>query len=147
MKQRRKERDARLKQQSEQSTRKSRESKDLKIGDSVALPTKKLPRFLPEEILADESFDRRPPTPEQDIQEEVEVSAATAASKKKSRLSSRPTRNLRVGSVNVRVLEKENRFLAPKSNRSSRSLKENWLVGRQRRGFERSKVNGKFVKA
>lgn len=68
---------------------------------------------------------------------------------KKKQLLDQPPKEVKVGPVNVSVLQKANRFLPPKVAPGARDRREHWLAGRPSgkgiRAFERRPVNAGFV--
>ena len=158
---RRREKDARLKQQASFARRKEKPNalspvnsqlptgtEGTAITDGSPMTNRKkrhIPEYLPEEILA--------------MEPSLEVSTALTALNGDERESQRRKRNIyfpdekkakdvKRGSLKVRVLNNENELLPPKANPQSRHIRETWLRGRPgKRGetmFERRSINKSF---
>lgn len=156
-KQLRKQTDEKRKAQSKRSSK--RTASPLHTGDHAEVPSaekskdedeeektdevSKLPDLLPDELLTDDLFDR-PPSPEAVT---MEKDPKKQPAKRVIKFDTKP-KDVRAGPVNVSVLEKFNRYLPPKVNRSSRNLKESWLAGRRGikgQSHERQKYRHDFV--
>ncbi|KAF2651565.1 hypothetical protein K491DRAFT_760953 [Lophiostoma macrostomum CBS 122681] len=92
-----------------------------------------LPALLPTELL-EAAGDKRPPTPP------LEDTSRSAADKRDEKLKrhirflergEQRVKDVKKGKLRVRVLEQENKFLAPKVNRDVKHVREKWLKGRQ----------------
>lgn len=102
-----------------------------------------LPALLPDEILAAEPM-IRPPTPPPIV--------TTITSKKHRFIDAdpKPPKDIKTGTVKVRVLEDNKSALPPRASKASKSLKESWLAGeRGRKGVTapRRKIGGGFLRA
>jgi len=85
-----------------------------------------LPALLPDDILAAEP-PVRPPTP---------PPIALAVISKKQRFTDtdpRPPKDIKKGSIKVRVLEDNKSVLPPRASKVSKNLKESWLAGERGR--------------
>ena len=115
-----------------------------------ALTARRKKRHIPE-YLPDEILEMEPP---------LEVSANFAASHADKRKSQhrndivyfqekKGPKDIKRGSVKVRVLKEENDLLPPKAKSQSRHIRESWLKGRPgRRGeamFERRSIKQSFL--
>lgn len=105
-----------------------------------------LPTFLPDEILAAEPVIRFPtPSPER-------VVAKVPINKRQRFLeeTSKRPKDIKKGSVRIRVLEEQRSSLPPKVSKMSQSIRESWLVGRRgakgRATVERRKMGSGFVR-
>ena len=134
-KKRRRQRDARLKEQA--SKAKKTKLEQVTEQDNTAADASKnaLPTFLPESLL--ESIPAvRPPTPPlgQETKGSIdgnEVRRNQHVYKGIVKLPSEgPVRDLQIGSLNVSVLEERNGLLPPKADLKARATRENWLRGR-----------------
>lgn len=102
-----------------------------------------LPLHLPDEILAAEPVIRLP-TPPPDL--------LTSKSNKHRfvEIEPKPPRDIKHGSIRLRVLEDNTSTLPPRTSKASKSLKESWLAGRRGpqggAGSLRRKVGGGFVR-
>jgi hypothetical protein len=102
-----------------------------------------LPSLLPSSIL-EAAGDKRPPTPP------LIVSGPSAAELQKEKLArhikflergEKPIKDVKKGKLNVHVLERQNKFIAPKVNSDSKNVREKWLKGRQNdRAFKKGKM-------
>lgn len=105
-----------------------------------------LPALLPDEILAIEPAAHRPTPP---IDPEARLVSVT---KKRKFLDAdpKPPKDVKRGSVNVRVLEVQRQLLPPRASKTSKALKEAWLAGRRGPGgaglVQRRKLGGGFVR-
>ena len=122
--------------------------KDDAPGEIVRTSTAKfvLPDFLPEEILAAEPYRRPPPEPRQ-----VKVNRPQPSNKHVVFThEEKPPKDVRRGPVKVRVLEKRNPVLPPRAAKAAKSLREDWLTGRSKKGgaaaVERRQMRTSFVK-
>jgi len=101
-----------------------------------------LPALLPDEILAAEPM-TRPPTPPPIV---------TTISSKKHRFidaDPKPPKDIKKGTVKVRVLEDNKSVLPPRASKASKSLKESWLAGQRGRKdstAQRRKPGGGFLR-
>ncbi|MCJ1404299.1 hypothetical protein MMC11_007524 [Xylographa trunciseda] len=96
-------------------------------GKNTSKRTDPLPDFLPLEILAAKRV-VYPPTP---------LRIATIANARKRKFldaDPKPPKDLKRGSVTVRILEENKSSLPPRSSKLSKSLKESWLAGQRSRG-------------
>ncbi|KAA6411580.1 MAG: hypothetical protein FRX48_04860 [Lasallia pustulata] len=105
-----------------------------------------LPALLPDEIIAIEPA-ARPPTPP----EEPEVRLMSVSKKRKFLdADPKPPKDVKRGPVTVRVLEAQRQLLPPRASKTSKALKEAWLVGRRGAGgaavVQRRKLGGGFVR-
>ena len=105
-----------------------------------------LPVLLPDEILAVEPRARSPTPP-------VNPTTVSVTNFNKRRLldaDPKPIKDVKRGSIKVRVLESNKSILAPRNSKTSMMLKESWLAGRRgRKGgveIERRKIGGGFVR-
>ena len=109
------------------------------------LPSKsQLPLLLPDEVLNAEPVVRPPtPPPEKPIEN-------TQLIKKRQLLSSdsRPPKDIRRGSLTVRVINPGPGVMPPKVSKQSKNMREAWLMGQRgpRGGIERRKQGGSFVR-
>ncbi|KAI9885502.1 MAG: hypothetical protein M1823_002684 [Watsoniomyces obsoletus] len=170
LRQKRRDRDQRLKDQAQLHQKKQQESvpetppfvleSEPEAGDSASMnqtssrygnqkPRRKpeLPELLPEEILAAEPYRPMPPGPLQEAENQLQTS-------KKHILfgaEEKPAKDVQRGPVKVRVLEQRNPVLAPRASKSGKSVREQWLTGRVKAGgvaaVERRKPNGGFVRS
>ena len=103
-----------------------------------------LPILLPEEILEVEPA-VRPPTPPQ---EKPYTEKRVVTKRKLFEIDSRPPKDVKCGSFNVRVLPSEPGHMPPKASKASKSFREAWLTGQRgpRGGIERRKPSGGFVR-
>lgn len=105
-----------------------------------------LPALLPDEILAIEPA-ARPPTPPKEQEARL-----MSVSKKRKFLDAdpKPPKDVKRGPVTVRVLEAQRQLLPPRASKTSKALKEAWLVGRRGAGgaavVQRRKLGGGFVR-
>jgi len=156
-KQKRKERDARLKDQAKLSKKHRKLPIDEPSDDqssSSSEPTQNttahnrppskhpLPTLLPLTLLsapapAPPSHSPPPPTPQPPHQ------STLARKLKRQDAALKPVKDIMRGPVRVRVLEKENAMLPPKVERRSMEVRERWLKGR---GVERQAMRGGFVR-
>jgi hypothetical protein len=92
-----------------------------------------LPALLPDSIL-EAAGDRRPPTPP------PMLPGMTTAEKRQEKLNrhikflergEKPIKDVKKGSLNVRVLGQQNPVLPPKVNRDTKGIREHWLKGRE----------------
>jgi hypothetical protein len=118
-----------------------------------------LPALLPDSLL-EAVGDQRPPTPPRFLP------GVSAEEKRKEKLQrhikflergEKPIKDVKKGSLNVRVLEQQNALLGPKMNKDTRNVREKWLKGRevekQKKGknlkfkkVERRPVGGGFLR-
>ncbi|MCJ1438414.1 hypothetical protein MMC27_007802 [Xylographa pallens] len=104
--------------------------------------TDPLPDRLPADVLAAEPI-AHPPTPPRIV---------TIVNPRKRRFCDadpKPPKDLKRGSVTVRILEENNSTLPPRSSKLSKSLKESWLAGQRGRhdvASRRLKMGGGFVR-
>ncbi|KAL8644993.1 MAG: hypothetical protein Q9210_006959 [Variospora velana] len=105
-----------------------------------------LPALLPDEILAVEPIRRFPTPPPEPV-------LAKAPINKRQRFleeSSKTPKDVKKGSVRIRILEDQKVILPPKVSKRSQSIRESWLVGRQgAQGIatvERRKMGSGFVR-
>ena len=151
-KRKRQDRAARLKEQAQPSLRKQKDiatQEEVATEDAADLSNdlsddEDIPELLPDEVLAEE-FTRLPTPPPVGRKQRNE----SPIQRKAIRLDTGPPKDIKVGPVNVSVLEKFNRLLPPKATSGGKSLREAWLVGRRGKGglaVERRKVGGGFVK-
>lgn len=111
---------------------------------SKASKESRLPVLLPEEILSTEPM-VRPPTPP------PESSGRERRLVKKRRLldiGSKPPKDIRHGSLIIRVLDSGPGNMPPKASKESRMVREAWLTGQRgpKGGIERRKSGGGFVR-
>lgn len=103
-----------------------------------------VPALLPDSIL-EAAGDRRPPTPP------PTRPGKTAEEIRKEKLNrhikflergERPIKDVKKGSVNVSVLAQHNKLLAPKVNKATKNIREEWLKGRrdEKRGGKRGRM-------
>ena len=111
---------------------------------STALKESRLPVLLPEEILSTEPMVRFPTPP-------PETSNSESRLVKKRRLldiESKPPKDIRHGSLIIRVLDSGSRNMPPKASKESKMLREAWLTGQRgpKGGIERRKLGGGFIR-
>ena len=111
---------------------------------SKASKESRLPVLLPEEILSTGPM-IRPLTPP------PETSSRDRHLIKKRRLldmNSKPPKDIRHGTLIVRVLDSGPGNMPPKASKESRMLREAWLTGQRgpKGGIERRKLGGGFVR-
>ena len=103
-----------------------------------------LPLLLPEEILA-----ANPPAHAL-IPPFSNSKLATNQKRKFVDLEPKPPKDIKRGSVNVRVLQDNRSILPPKSSHASKTLRESWLISRRGKkgeiGVPRRKQDGGFVR-
>lgn len=103
-----------------------------------------VPELLPEDVLME--VYARPPTPPP-----LRATTLHQAPKSSRKLDfEKPkVKDRRVGPVNVSVLAKDNKHLAPRASKDGRGIRENWLAGRSGKGgaaaVERKPFNTKFI--
>ena len=100
-----------------------------------------LPSLLPDEILAAEPVTRLPTPPS-------EHSRTINISSKKTKFlepDTKPPADVDMGPVCVRVLEVNRGTLPPKASKSSKKIRESWLVGRNA-SMQRRKIGGGFTR-
>ncbi|KAF1997077.1 hypothetical protein P154DRAFT_525076 [Amniculicola lignicola CBS 123094] len=91
-----------------------------------------LPALLPDSLL-ETIGDKRPPTPPPIL---PGLSAAEVQKQKLNRhikfleRGEKPIKDVKKGSINVALLQQQNKFLAPKVNRDTKNVRERWLQGR-----------------
>ena len=105
-----------------------------------------LPALLPDEILAIDPAARRPPP-----LKEPEARLVSVSKKRKFvDADPKPPKDVQRGPVRVRVLEPQRQLLPPRASKTSKALKEAWLVGRRGAGgavvVQRRKLGGGFVR-
>ncbi|KAI9776270.1 MAG: hypothetical protein M1839_000504 [Geoglossum umbratile] len=157
----RKQRDAKLKEQAASSKRnKKRKFDDLGEGEASPAatdlvisiepqhrPSRKsdLPALLPEDILLAVPA-TRPPTPP--LQHKGQKPLQPLG--KHKIFTEKPSKDVKRGPITVRVLESTNTVLAPKVVKATSSIRESWLVGRPGKNghpsVERRKVGGGFLR-
>jgi U3 small nucleolar RNA-associated protein 16 len=108
-----------------------------------------LPALLPASLL-ETMGDHRPPTPP------LVRTGNTAEQVRKEKLNhhikflergEKPIKDLKKGSVNVSVLARQNKLLAPKVNRDTKNIREHWLKGRQQdKSGKKGMPKGRFRK-
>ncbi|KAF2270204.1 hypothetical protein CC78DRAFT_599597 [Lojkania enalia] len=100
-----------------------------------------LPDLLPESLL-EAAGDKRPPTPP------VTISGKSVEERRKEKLKrhikflesgEKPIKDVKKGPVNVHVLMQQNPLLAPKVNRNTKNIREQWLKGRE---LDKKRKNG-----
>ena len=111
---------------------------------SKASKESRLPMLLPEEILSTEPMVRPPTPPPQSFGRERRLV-------KKRRLldiDSKPPKDIRHGSLIIRVLDSGPGNMPPKASKESRMVREAWLTGQRgpKGGIERRKSGGGFVR-
>jgi U3 small nucleolar RNA-associated protein 16 len=92
-----------------------------------------LPDLLPLSIL-EAAGDRRPPTPPPMLPGQSKVDKHKEQLQRHIKFLERgeqPIRDVKRGGINVHVLAQENKLLAPKFNRNTRDIREQFLKGRQ----------------
>ncbi|KAL1649922.1 hypothetical protein SLS58_001298 [Diplodia intermedia] len=175
-KRKRQDREARLREQAAAAKKRKQEQEPKEIPADVASsatiqasdpsallkPSKpaydlhNLPALLPDDLLAS-APKVRPATPES---EDGPAQADATARKEKVNkhlkfLDEKPAKDVKKGPVKVRVLEKGNKFLPPKTSTSgSRTVRDTWLQGRKMTegrkglfgGLERRKLGGGFLR-
>ncbi|KKY16467.1 putative u3 snorna associated [Diplodia seriata] len=175
-KRKRQDREARLREQAAAAKKRKQEQEPKEIPADVASsatiqasdpsallkPSKpaydlhNLPALLPDDLLAS-APKVRPATPES---EDGSAQADATARKEKVNkhlkfLDEKPAKDVTKGPVKVRVLEKGNKFLPPKTSTSgSRTVRDTWLQGRKMTegkrgllgGLERKKLGGGFLR-
>ena len=124
------------------------QEKEAGSGGRARISTAKsvIPEFLPEEILAAEPYRRPPPEPRQ-----IKVNRPQPSNKHVFFThDEKPPKDVRRGPVKVRVLEKRNPVLPPRAAKAAKSLREDWLTGRSKKGgaaaVERRKMGTSFVR-
>lgn len=159
-KSKRRERDARLKEQAKAAKKDTKAPKVSQVktlieGEAVdqdKAPTSEqppqathkknhsLPTLLPDHILADEPTIGPPipiPTPTN------KASTPTKPKKKLLNLEQKPPKDVRNGRLKIRVLQEISDMLPPKASQQGRALREAWLMGRRGgSGVERRKMIG-----
>lgn len=139
----RKEREERVAEEQKQK-RKREEAKAQKLAEVKAreespvepepmeVDMHNLPALLPDSIL-EAAGDRRPPTPPRLLP------AISEKEKRKEKLKrhikflergEKPIKDVKKGSLKVRVLEQQNALLGPKVNKDTMNVREKWLKGR-----------------
>lgn len=157
----RKQRDAKLKEQAASSKRNKKRKFD-ELGEGEASPTatdlaistepqhrpsrkSDLPALLPEDILLAVPT-MRPPTPP--LQHRGQKHPQPLG--KHKIFTEKPPKDVKRGPITVRVLESTNKVLAPKVVKATSSIKQSWLAGRPgKNGYpsvERRKVGGGFLR-
>ncbi|MCJ1386947.1 hypothetical protein MMC17_010076 [Xylographa soralifera] len=104
--------------------------------------TDPLPDLLPAYILATEPVAHLPTPP-------CIVTTVNPRKRRFLNADPKPPKDLKRGSVTVRILEKNRSTLPPRSSKLSKSLKESWLAGQRGRNdvaSRRLKVGGSFVR-
>jgi U3 small nucleolar RNA-associated protein 16 len=114
-------------------------------GEGFDLDVNHLPTLLPESIL-EAAGERRPPTPP------VTHPGSNTEDKRKEKLGRhlkfleqgpKAIEDVKKGSLNVRVLPRQNENLAPKVDRGTKNVRERWLKGRE--GEKRGKGGRKKI--
>ncbi|MCJ1389181.1 hypothetical protein MMC18_002036 [Xylographa bjoerkii] len=111
-------------------------------GKSTSKRTDAIPDFLPADVLAAEPV-IHPPTPPRF------VTIVNPRKRKFLDADPKPPKDLKRGSVTVRILEENKSTLPPRSSKLSKSLKESWLAGQRGRNdvaSRRLKMGGGFVR-
>lgn len=102
-----------------------------------------LPKLLPKEFLEEGPL-MRPPTPP------MSIPTKKASSNNKLKLlhaKSKPPKDIKRGSISIRVLENNRSLLPPKGYESSKLLRESWLAGHRGASFvPRKKLGGGFLR-
>lgn len=158
----RKEHNARLKSQAASNKRKRKaisEEISRSISPDVLLPPedhpgksdlrsksgrkRPLPDRLPDEILATE------PAIELPSESKPRKNLPSRKYKKSLEIDSKPPKDIKQGHKRIRVLPVAHKFLPPKSNAVSKSIREGWLMGRRGPKGEftlpRKKMGGGFL--
>lgn len=130
------------------------EDVEIDVADSP-VGSSRVPDLLPESLLA-RAGDIRPPTPDRTL---ALQKVDPILEKRKQHIKfieqgERPIKDVRKGPVNVRVLDKKNKLMAPKSSRDdNRMLRDFMMQGRYGDGsakyypkMERKKTGGGFLK-
>lgn len=113
-------------------------SKQVKWPSRAALPT-----LLPKEFLEDGPL-MCPPIPPMDISTKK---TPTNNKLKLLHAKSKPPKDIKRGSISIRVLEKNRSLLPPKGSESSKLLRESWLAGHRGASFvPRKKLGGGFLR-
>ena len=139
-KEQRQEKDARRKAQAQKSAKKkpTKATEPEPTSDS-----EQDPELLPAELLEHE-FERAPTPPP-----ETGLPHKPSKTKRKKLLLDQAPQDSQAGPVKVRVLDKANKFLAPKAVQRSRDRREHWLQGRPSgkgvKAFERRPMNAGFA--
>ncbi|KAF2730661.1 hypothetical protein EJ04DRAFT_500054 [Polyplosphaeria fusca] len=108
-----------------------------------------LPDLLPESLL-EAAGDKRPPTPPR------ELVGKSGADRKRDKMNrhirflehgEKSVKDVKKGRLNVHVLQQQNKFLAPKVNKDTKNIREQWMKGRQhgKRG-SKGRTNRQFSK-
>ena len=112
-------------------------------GRSSKIDPKNLPALLPDEILSKEPV----------IQHTIPHLSATTLKPTKRKfidIEPKPPKDIKHGSVSVRVLQPTKFTLPPKAAKSSRQLKEAWLAGHRAGNGEfssrRRRIEGGFLR-
>lgn len=102
----------------------------------------RLPVLLPEEILSAEPT-VRPPTPPP---EKPNVEGRLAKKRKLLDSDSKPPKDIRRGSLTVRILDSGQGNMPPKASKETKMLREAWLTGQRgpKSSVERRKLGGGF---
>lgn len=100
-----------------------------------------LPSLLPDEILAAEPITRLP-TPPSEHRRIINVSSKKL---KFLEADTKPPADVNRGPIRVRVLEVNRGTLPPKASKSSKTIRESWLVGRNA-SMQRRKIGGGFTR-
>ncbi|KAF2204270.1 hypothetical protein GQ43DRAFT_438082 [Delitschia confertaspora ATCC 74209] len=123
-----------LEKQQAREAQQAKPEADAEDADAMDLDIHNLPALLPTSLL-EAAPERRPPTPPLTF-----FTGPSAADLKQEKLNrhikflehgEKPVKDVRKGPVNVHVLGSQNKFLAPKVNRDTRNVREQWLKGRQ----------------
>ena len=121
----------------------AKQSKKFDI-DSL-LENGKLPDYLPDEILAQDSIPRPPVLPTK-----TQSKASISSKRKFVDADPKPPKDIRRGNKLLRVLQSNQTTLPPRPSKKSKSIRESWLKGERGRAnntvaSKRRKVGGGFL--